>query len=85
MQPINSDAYMPTLMHYLKETIAPASVPVDIIDYRGKGFAYRVYHDDIQELSDRIKEEFADWLIGQAKKAEFMIGLPVSPEVSQYE
>lgn len=76
---------MPVLNHYLIETAAPASLPVDIVQYGNKGFAYRIYHDDLQELSDGKKEDFADWLINQAKKCENIIGLPVSPEVSAYE
>lgn len=81
----NSDVYIPTLNHYLTESRAPAAIPVDVVDYAGKGYAYRIYHDDIQELSEGRKEDFVEWLVGQAKKAETMIGLPVTPEVSTYE
>lgn len=76
---------MPILYHYLNETAAPASIPVDIVEYRNKGFAYRIYHDDLQELPEGKKEDFAEWLINQARKCETIIGLPVSPEVSTYE
>lgn len=85
MQNLNSDPSIPTLNYYLTESSAPASIPVDVVDYKGKGFAYRIYHDDLQELSEGKKEDFVEWLIGQAKKAERIIGLPVSPEVSSYE
>lgn len=85
MQNLKSDPYMPTLMHYLKESQSPAVIPVDIVDYAGKGYAYRVYHDDIQDLSERKKEDFVGWLQEQASKAEVMIGLPVTTEVSVYE
>lgn len=80
-----SDIYMPTLNYYLTESSAPANIPVDIVDYRGKGFAYRIYHDDIQELSDGKQEDFANWLIDRASKASTMIGLPVTVEVGVYE
>lgn len=80
-----NDLYMPTLTYYLTETRAPAAVPVDIVDYSGKGFAYRIYHDDIQELPDGKKEDLAQWIIDQAKKAESIIGMPVTAEVSTYE
>lgn len=76
-----SDLYMPTLNYYLTEQTAPVSIPVDIVDYAGTGFAFRVYHNDIQELPDAKMEDFANWLIEQAKRAEKAIGLPVSPEV----
>ena len=82
---MNSDVHMPTLNYYLTESAAPASIPVDIVDYRGKGYAYRVYHEDIQDLSEGKKEDFAQWLIDQAKKAQDMIGMPVTPEVGTYE
>lgn len=85
MQNLNSDPYVPTLNYYLTESMAPAAIPVDVVDYKGKGFAYRIYHDDLQELSEGKKEDFVEWLIGQAKKAEKIIGMPVSPEVSTYE
>lgn len=77
--------YMPILNHYLTERPAPAVIPVDIVEYGNKGFAYRIYHDDIQELPEGKKEDFVEWLIGQAKKCELMTGMPVSPEVSVYE
>lgn len=80
-----SDVYLPTVNYYLTECPAPAVIPVDVVDYAGKGYAYRVYHDDIKELSDGKQEDFANWLIGQAKKAEKIIGLPVTTEVSVYE
>lgn len=80
-----NDVYLPTVNYYLTECPAPAVIPVDVVDYRGKGFAYRVYHNDIQELSEGKQQDFANWLIGQAKKAEKFIGLPVTTEVSVYE
>lgn len=80
-----SDTFMSTLTYYLTETRAPAAVPVDIVDYSGKGYAYRIYHDDLQDLPDSKKEDFAQWIIDQAKKAEVIIGLPVTAEVSTYE
>lgn len=77
--------YLPTVNYYLTETPAPIAVPVDVVDYGGKGYAYRVYREDVHEFSDNKAESFFNWLINQAEKAEKIIGLPVRPEVAVYE
>lgn len=81
---ITTDVYVSIISELLREN-SPAAIPVDVVDYASKGYALRIYHDDIQSLSDKKMEDFVVWLQEQAGRAEKVIGLPVVLEVSTYE
>lgn len=85
MQNLKNDPDMSILTHFIQDGQSPAKIPVDIVDYAGKGYAYRVYHDDIQDLPEMRKADFVEWIQKQAKRAELLIGKPVATEVSVYE
>lgn len=52
-------------------------VIIDVVEYEGHGFAYRLYEENLQELSDSNREDLITFVVERANRAQQLSGSPV--------
>lgn len=55
-------------------------VMIDVVDYDGKGYAYRLYEENLSGFSDSVREDIITYTAERAYVAQSIAGKPVAVE-----
>lgn len=79
---ILSDNLYNIISQTLETKQAPSrGVIIDIVEYPGEGYAYRLYRDNLADFSDGQQADIFEYIVERAESAERISGRRVVVEV----
>ena len=60
-------------------------VIIDIVDFGGENYAYRLYRSNFENYSDPNKEKIFEWLLERAKFASKLGTMQIGIEMGMYQ